>query len=110
MALRKPSVVKGQQAARASNPAADMVKRWPLLWEYLSSDRWEDGTSRETSTLLLLVDDGTLKACLNDRAVDVSCWQAGDSLLSLLDGLEASLASDTVQWRVRQQKGGRKKG
>jgi hypothetical protein len=75
------------------------VSALPALLEHLSVAQWEDGSERETSTLLVFTEDGTWKACLNDRSHDRTAWAAGRSLVGLLLGLEAAVAAGTVEWR-----------
>lgn len=82
----------------------DFEQRYPAICEYVSTAQWEDGTPRETSTLLLFVEDGLWKCCLNDRAVGRSGWRAADTLQGVLDALEAVLREDCVEWRVAKGK------
>lgn len=101
--MKKPDVRAELTAGAREAIASDLSKRWPTLWEYLSSAKWDDGSVRETSTLMLLVDEGRLKGCLNDRALERSCWVAADSLMGLLESLEAALESGGTDWRARKE-------
>jgi len=110
--MKRPPVT----ATGASNtgPLTDPVfsKRCPNLFAYLTDDMWEDGTERETSTLLIFEDGGVLKAWLNDRALHRSLWVAGATLQGLLDALNEAVVDPAAGWRATQQrdpkKGGRK--
>lgn len=70
-----------------------------LLREYMSDGKWEDGSERLTSTLLLLWEDGVYKGCLHDRAMERSLWAAGPSMTHVMEALESMLAEGTGQWR-----------
>ena len=103
--LEVTQVKKPISAVPNSNPLADdgfLAKertRWPSLVEYLSQTKWDDGSPRETSTLMLLVEDGMLKACINDRALGRSLWVAADELNVALDAWR-------VTWRAGRGIGG----
>jgi len=80
----------------------EFEKDYPNLFAFLTGDRWDDGTARATGTLLLFTQDGYLKACLNDRALDRSCFVTGPSLTLLFDVAEDGLAEDLLDWRQRK--------
>lgn len=82
----------------------DFAGVYPATWEYLTLAEYPEGGRRETATLMILVEDGLFKACLNDRANDRSAWVSGDSFDRVLTRLEAVLATDTAEWRRRQGK------
>lgn len=86
--------------------------RFPTLYEYLTCDKWEDGTARATSTLLLFLDAGILKGCINDRAMSRSLFVGGSTLQSLLEAAEEALRAENPGWRVfkaQVRAGGRRK-
>lgn len=110
--MKKPT---GGPGATGGTVGVDLLKeeavRWPHLITYLSDSKWDDGAPRETSTLMLLVEDGCLKACLNDRAMQRSLWVAAGGLVAALDVLEGHLEEGSGEWRVKKPFGatGRKK-
>lgn len=77
----------------------------PAVWEHLTEVAWGSGAKRQTSTLMLFVEDGLVKLCLHDRAQGRSCWCSGASLTKALQALEAGLEGRTVEWR--RDKGGK---
>lgn len=85
---------------------------YPLLFEYLTCDTWDDGTTRETSTLLLFVDAGVLKGCVNDRAMGRNLFVAAESLSGLLGAANEALGETSPGWRATKtyaaKKGGKK--
>lgn len=75
---------------------------YPVIWEYLTIDRFDSGEARRTSTLLAFIEDGGWKACLNDREGSRSLWVGGRTIALALDSLEALLAAGEGQWRQYQ--------
>lgn len=84
-------------------------KRWPALLEFLGTVSWPDGSSRESGTLLLFLDQGRLKVCLGDRAQSLALFvtSASGSLLGLLDHCEKQLQAPAADWRPAKGKGKR---
>lgn len=78
---------------------------FPALHEYLTAGEWDDGSSREQSTILLFMEDMIWKLCLNDRAKARSAWASGSSILSVFKALDAGLQNGTVEWRQSKGKG-----
>lgn len=92
----------GKQAVPSGELLAEERTLYPRLVEYLEATKWDDGSRRETATLMLLVEDGWLKGCLNDRANGCSLWVTCDSVAGLLDALEGHLERGDGEWRVRK--------
>jgi hypothetical protein len=81
----------------------------PGLREMLSESHFPDGATRLTATLLMFVEDGVVKVCLNDRDQGCAAWASGASLCDCLEALEAGLQGDSLQWRASgARKGGNK--
>lgn len=95
---RKPS--KNGKYARDKSPDADMETRWPNLCEYLLTDLYDDGSSRERSSLTIKVQEGRILAMVNDPTVTRTLYRVGDSLPEALNALEEALAKDRPDWRV----------
>lgn len=107
--VRKPQAV-GMGAVGGSVPSvASYLSPYPLVWEYLTDDAWEDGTPRQRASLMIVADGGSLKLWLNDRALDRSCWVSGESLEDALSSLEGLLYSDSAPWRGNNSKKAAKK-
>ncbi len=109
MALSKP--VPPTANAGASGPPVASAFRvgYPVLWEYLSSTAWEDGSARQTASLLCFVEDGLVKLCLNDRSVARTGWVSGRSWEEAVLALEMALGDDRMDWRASKGPLGRKK-
>lgn len=94
--------VTNADALGAMVPMVDV--KWqanhPLLYEHLTSEKWEDGAARETSTLTIYLDSGLWKVCLNNRAEKLTAWLTAETWGKMLDGLEKGLADGTLDWRI----------
>jgi hypothetical protein len=74
-------------------------EKWPLLYRHLVDLRWDDGTNRTTSTIVLFCEEGFVKVCLNDRAEAAVCFMAALTMEDALNMLEEGLASNGLDWR-----------
>lgn len=75
-------------------------KKCPTLWQHLTSLTWDDGSVRQTSSLLIFAGDGLLKAMLRDREASLCLWVAADGIEKLLLVMEAALNDPQAEWRV----------
>jgi hypothetical protein len=82
---------------------SEFEKDWPYLAAFLKDVTWDDGTLRETGTMLIFVQEGYLKCCLNDRALDRSCFLCAPTLDVLFDLCETGLESDKLDWRAKKR-------
>lgn len=82
----------------------DFAKTHPALVEFMTLRRNDDGTPRQTSSLLIFCEDGVWKACLSERERELTLWAAGDTLAELLEAMEATLQSPAPQWRTKSGK------
>ena len=96
-----------RQAAGGSTWDPDMIFGLPALFEYLTEGVWEDGTERETATLLFFLEDNMVKCCLNDRAEGRTLWASAISFPDALRRLEEQLAGGSPDWRQSKGKGRR---
>jgi hypothetical protein len=71
----------------------------PLLFEYLSHRQFEDGSMRETSTLMVFASEGLWKGCLNDRQEGRALWASAETIGGLLEALERCLDHTHPDWR-----------
>lgn len=104
--MRKPDSVNGVQVAVVP-PDDSAFTEWPLLWEHLTSVSYEDGSPRQTSTLMVFAESGLWKAWLHDRDLSRSAWGTGVVLDEALEELERGLRQGGLSWRADS---GRSKG
>lgn len=99
MALRK---VTNAPAAHTEISDSAGSKRWPELWQHLTLRHYDTAKTepRHTSTITLFRrDDGLLGATLNDRDNSRVCFAAGQTILGLMDTLEAVASNPDTAWR-----------
>jgi len=98
---------KGSTEANAAKDEA-FQKKMPTLWEFLTTRAWEDGTDRETGTLLVFVEEGLVKVCLCNRDTGHVGFISGRTWADALASCEKHLAADTVDWRLSKGARGKK--
>lgn len=74
------------------------AKRWPAIIEFLTCDAI-DGVPRQTATMTVFFNQNGFTCFFRDREEDMSLPMSADTLLGLLDALEANLVSDRPNWR-----------
>jgi hypothetical protein len=98
----------GSPASVAGGSISGSLAGLPAVLEYLQSGMYPDGAPRLRSTLLVLVEDGSVKLCLSDRDQEQSLWRSGSSLEDALLALEATLSGEHQDWRRSGGGGGAK--
>jgi len=79
---------------------------YPAVAEYLTLDRWEDGTVRSRSTVTIFAEEDCWKCCLNDRDGSRSLFVSASTFSGLLRTLERCLQEEGTPWRdYAKQKG-----
>lgn len=98
--MKRPTkTAKPEPGTKESIPDPMMAKEYPSLSEHLTDETYDDGQSRERSTLTIFVEDGRIKAALNDRDNKQSMYASSDSLRGVLKLLENALANDKAEFR-----------
>lgn len=108
MALRKPVADAQRLDGGDGGAGGDLAILFPTLFEYVTNGEWDDGSGRQTSSLLLFFEDGLFKVCLNDRALGRTCWATGRSAEGAVMSLEGALASGSNDWRKSKHPSGRR--
>jgi hypothetical protein len=107
--LRRPSVSSKPGVADGPSYDPEFAAKWPGLHEYLTALVWPSGGERKTSTLLIFAEQGTFKACLNERDSLCTLWAAASSVEGVLGALETLLEQEQPPWRESSQGGGTKR-
>lgn len=71
----------------------------PGVWGFLTARTGAGGRKLTNATITLLVEQGVVKACLNDRAADRSLWRSGGTLEEALSAIEDSIQGGHPDWR-----------
>lgn len=99
MALKR-SVQKiegGDSGAYTLDPATQKV--CPTVFEYLTLEKWDDGSPRKPSSLSVFAQEGVFKCILRDKDQGLCLWVSSDTLSMLFNALEAALADPETIWR-----------
>lgn len=107
MALKKPDPAATSNGVAGGSRDGDEWVLYPTLMEWLTEERWDDGSSRLTSTLLIFCEQGAWKVCFNDRAADRNTFLAAGTFAGVLGLLEERLSAGTIEWKP---KGGKPRG
>lgn len=100
MALQKRGRASGDSSSGGPAPVGgELSKRWPHVFEFLSSLAWPDGSSRVTGTVMLLTEAGRWKAWAHDRDSAEGVFVSAGSLEGTLDELEDLLSTGGGDWR-----------
>lgn len=86
-----------------------LSRAYEALLTHIVATTWPDGSERQGSSLTLFVDEGALKACLNDKGNDLVAFVSAESLEGLLGALEAGLREDKLDWRPSRASGAARK-
>lgn len=105
--MKKPDVTPRAAAAAGAFADPKWQERYPLVWEHLAHTEWEDGGARETSTVVIRIEDGRFNMALNDREQKASAYVTADTIADGMAALEKGLKAGTTDWRP--WKGGKKR-
>lgn len=86
----------------------DYLTLYPSLADYLTCEKWDDGSPRVPATVMLFMQDGRWKVCVNDKAMGRVAFVAGVTPEAALQAVEDGLRGDDLDWRAVAD-GGRRK-
>lgn len=98
--------VKGPAGGEAA--PGDLALVAPALVEFLTVSKWEDGSTRQAGTVMLMVDGMVWKAWIHDRDGKRSCFVSARDPLALLSVVEDVLANSGGEWRPDDRRVGKK--
>lgn len=98
MAIKKPTRTEGKGTPVGKCDCKTLMK-YPVLLSYMQDDTYEDGSKRERCKLSIFIEQGHVKAALNDPGERRSAYCTADTLADLLGVLEDGLKTDGVEWR-----------
>jgi len=99
MAIKKRDAAVAEGGGPAKLKETMWMKNFPLLWEFLSSDQFEDGSSRRLPTVTIFLGSDGLQACLNDREQGLAAFVTAQTVDGLWIALEKGLKDDSLDWR-----------
>jgi len=77
--------------------------QYPNLSAFLSQQEWEDGSTRQTGTMIIFVQDGQLKMCISDRDGQKNAFITAPTLQLLYDLAEMGLDDNALDWRTMKR-------
>lgn len=108
MALRKLEQGVASSQSRGVNVAD--AGAYPQVLEYLASDKYPDGSSRQTSSLVIVSDGQAWRVCLSDKDNQRVMWKTGATLVEALEAIELALmADDPSDWRRSAEASGKRR-
>lgn len=105
MGVAKRSETGSPGAAMVAAHSGDLAQLAPALAERLTLLTYEDGSARQTDTLLVFAQDGVWKAALRDRDSRLCLWAASPVLIDLVEVLEGLLCDPAAVWRADRAAG-----
>lgn len=103
---------KGAGGSSSGEPPEEL-QLWPGLSEMLTVTKYDDGSDREPSVLILMVEGCLWKCCLTDKSNARNLWKSAASIQELLESIEETLQTgQESDWRRAQPKpqAGKKRG
>jgi hypothetical protein len=98
--LQKPIASKATTPAAAGWIGDDFKDMYPHVAAFLSQTTWDDGTQRVTGTIGLFVQDGMLKAFLQDKDSGQTAFVTAPAFQALWDMIELGLTDGKLDWRT----------
>lgn len=84
------------------------TKKYPTLAEFLTRVLWEPGQPREKGSVFVFIEDGMVKACVNDKDSLQVAFVSSVTFAGLWDAIEKGLAKDSLDWRLSTQGRGKR--
>lgn len=109
MFLKKLDPAANGRTAGGSCHDPEFASTFPGLWEYLSSHTYDDGSPRVSSTLLVFVEDGLVKLCLNDRDQGMVSFLSAPTYAEALLEMDHRVVEGKLEWRLSKMGSGRKR-
>ncbi len=100
MGIQRPDKGAGNAGGPVKTDESPIAVGHPVLWEHLTATSYEDGGNRQPSSLLLFVEDGKCKLCLNDRDASRTGWITGATVEEALIAMELALGAGRMDWRA----------
>lgn len=111
---KKVNVTMGKHIIKADDEAIDLTKtfspeepddfpdKYPIIWAYLTQEKYDNGGYRQTATLLFFLEHGGIKVCLHDRQGHRSLFRRSHTFHGALDAIEAALSDDSADWKPKK--------
>ena len=99
--IRRPKPGERCGPVEAPFNDANFKKDFPTLHAFLTDTTYDDRSPRTTATLLIFVENGVLRCCVNDRDNNRSVFFTCEEVAGLFMAAENALCSGSADWRTR---------
>ncbi len=106
--MKRPDKVSGGNGDPGVPMKGELFSHLPLIWEMMTASRYDDGTKRHRSTILLVADGEAAKICFLDGDIGRQAWSTGETFEQALATLEEQLERGSVSWQPGKRKEERK--
>jgi hypothetical protein len=97
----KKRTESGQNGYASNEPNdPEFLVEYAGLWEHLTCHMYEGGGPRVTSTLLVFVEDGLFKLCLNDRDNGQVAFLSAETFSEALKDVDQKIIEGRLEWRM----------
>jgi hypothetical protein len=98
--MKRPDHTPSKAAGQVGKCSDDTwTKKYPRILEYLTDDKYDDGSARDVSALSISIRDGDIALALNDKDLKCSLYTQAESLTTAMRLMEEALASGKGEWR-----------
>ena len=105
--LKRSATTTAASAPALSGSSVECLINLPCLHEFLTLQRWDDGSPRRLGTISIFWEDGAWKCWLNDKDASRSACVSALCLPSLLLKVDEHLLGDAMEWRKARPEQGR---
>jgi len=85
-----------------------LEEQCPDVFQWLSCSEWK-GRPRQLPTITLFVDQGRLKAVLNDRETEQTGFWTFRAVLGFWREIQDALCGENIEWRQSRSQGAKRK-
>lgn len=98
MAIKR--LVQDIETVSARGVSVPEATDYPLMLEYLTHSKYDDGSPRQTSVLIVTNTGDAWRVCLTDKDQQRVMWKQGATLLDAIQAIELALmGDDPAEWR-----------
>lgn len=102
--LKLPPHQAAPQATAQDYEASPFTRDYPCLWEWMTLTRWENGEVRIPTSISLFLDEGRVKAAVNDKDMGRVAFVSGWTVEDVLRAVEEGLLQQSLDWRRTEGK------
>jgi len=97
--ISKPNAAINTKPAEAAWKGDDFKDQFPHVSAFWEQATYDDGSPRQSGTIIIFVQDGMLKACVSDRDNGRSAFVTAPTFQALWELIEHGLAEAKLEWR-----------